>query len=73
MVELTAEMRLPGKATLSFELGQTSGQTTLTQTASFYTNTILGCLYWIMLYPLHAVIFRGMITSISKRSTNKVR
>ena len=68
MVELTAEMRLPGKATLSFKLDQTSNQTSLTQTASFHTNTIFGCLYWIVLYPLHAVIFRGMLNSIAKKS-----
>ena len=73
MVELTAEMRLPGKATLSFTLDQTANQTKLTQTASFHTNTIFGCLYWIMLYPLHAVIFRGMLTSIKKKAINRVR
>ena len=41
MVELTAEMRLPGKATLSFQLDQTSKQTSLTQTASINTNKII--------------------------------
>jgi uncharacterized protein YbjT (DUF2867 family) len=59
---LVAEMKLPGKAWLEFRIR--NGY--LEQTATFRPLGILGRFYWYAIYPLHAAIFQGMITRLSK-------
>lgn len=64
---LFAEMKLPGKATLEFRIGDAEGGTCeLRQTARFWSNGMLGALYWYLLMPLHCYIFSGMIKKIGK-------
>ncbi len=59
---LYAEMKLPGEAWLEFKI---DGQT-LIQTATFRPHGLLGRLYWIVLFPFHWFIFRGMALSLVK-------
>ncbi len=69
MVRLRAEMKLPGKAWLQFEVGESKdGTTRLDQTAVFSPTGVAGLLYWYALYPFHAWIFRGLIKSIARRA-----
>lgn len=69
MVRLRAEMKLPGKAWLQFEVGESKdGTTRLEQTAVFSPTGVAGLLYWYALYPFHAWIFRGLIKSIARRA-----
>ncbi|MDZ4724449.1 MAG: SDR family oxidoreductase [candidate division Zixibacteria bacterium] len=66
---LRAEMKVPGKAWLEFEVkpvGQNS--CVLTQTARFYPRGLLGLLYWYGVYPVHVLVFRGMASAIARRS-----
>lgn len=66
---LRAEMKLPGKAWLEFEVTQ-SGVTgsQLTQTARFYPRGLPGILYWYGIYPLHVLVFHRLATAIRKRA-----
>ena len=68
---LVAEMKLPGKATLSFELSVTEqGNTRLQQTARFLPRGLLGLLYWYAVTPFHFFVFHGMLRGIA-RATGK--
>ena len=70
MVTFLAEMKLPGEATLKFEVEKRDSSVRIWQTASFYSNSLTGHLYWYSLLPLHAFIFRGMIRSIGSKVLN---
>jgi hypothetical protein len=66
LLRLRAEMRVPGKAWLEFQTAALSGGTCmLTQTAFFAPKGLLGLLYWYMLYPVHSLIFGGLIRRIA--------
>jgi hypothetical protein len=66
-IRLRAEMRVPGRAWLEFQsLPQPDGQTRLTQTAFFEPKGLLGLLYWYALYPVHSLIFSGLIRRIAR-------
>lgn len=61
-LELRAEMRLPGEATLTFEVLPGQEQTcTLVQTARFKPRGLAGLAYWYAVAPLHGIVFRGML------------
>ena len=65
LIRLRAEMRVPGRAWLEFKsLPRSNGQTLLTQTAFFEPKGLFGLLYWYVLYPVHALIFSGLIRRI---------
>lgn len=66
---LLAEMKLPGEALLEFTMDQLgTGDTELTVTARFLPRGVGGLLYWWAVYPLHGLVFRGMIGSIASRT-----
>lgn len=66
-LELRAEMRLPGVASLAFELEPSgSGTTRLIQTARFRPKGLLGVAYWHLVKPLHGFVFDGMLRGIQK-------
>lgn len=70
---LRAEMKVPGIAWLEFEVRQMDEQRcTLTQTARFYPRGLPGIIYWCGVYPLHALVFRGLIRSIAKKAESQV-
>ena len=67
LLRLHAEMKLPGEAWLQFEVESAGkNRSTLTQTAFFEPKGLLGLLYWYPIYPLHGIIFGGMIKAIKK-------
>jgi hypothetical protein len=66
MLRLRAEMKVPGRAWLQFEVDQLdAGRTLLAQSAYFAPRGLFGFLYWYVLYPIHALIFSGMIRALS--------
>lgn len=68
-VLLEAEMKVPGRAWLEFVVEETEeGGSTVTQTAVFDPVGLPGMLYWYLLFPLHTLIFAGMIRAIAKQS-----
>ena len=67
-LRLFAEMKVPGRAWLEFEIKEKNGTSVLSQTAIFDPIGLTGILYWYFLYPIHALIFRGMLKEISKQA-----
>jgi hypothetical protein len=66
LLRLRAEMKVPGKAWLQFEVSpQEDGRCSLTQTAFFAPKGLFGILYWYLLYPFHSLIFSGLIREIA--------
>ena len=59
-----AEMKLPGRAWLQFEVEPDGAGSILRQTAIFDPRGLLGLAYWYALYPLHQLVFAGMLTGI---------
>lgn len=69
LLRLRAEMKVPGRAWLQFESKpQPGGQTLLQQTALFAPKGLLGLLYWYLLYPLHGLIFSGMVGRLARHA-----
>ena len=70
LLRLAAEMKLPGRAWLQFEVTpEAEARSQIRQTAIFDPAGLTGLLYWYALYPVHAVIFRGMLAGIAARAT----
>ena len=66
-LELTAEMKLPGVATLTLEVEprEDGGSgCTVVSTARFRPRGLLGIAYWYSVLPLHGIVFRGMLKGI---------
>lgn len=65
VLRLSAEMKLPGRAWLQFEVDPTANGSRIRQTAIFEPVGLGGLAYWYGIYPLHALVFRGMLRSIA--------
>ena len=70
LLRLYAEMKLPGRAWLQFEVVPKNGLAQVTQTAIFDPIGLQGLIYWYALYPLHSIIFTGMLDEIAKKSVS---
>jgi uncharacterized protein YbjT (DUF2867 family) len=68
LLRLRAEMKLPGEAWLLFQLEPKNGGTRIVQKALFAPRGLAGLAYWYLLYPVHRVIFSGLIREIARRS-----
>lgn len=65
LLRLRAEMKVPGRAWLEFQVEPVDARTSrLSQTAFFAPRGLAGLLYWYLLYPVHAVIFSGMARAL---------
>ena len=64
LLRLRAEMRLPGRAWLQFDVTPENGGSRIEQTAIFDPVGVSGLLYWYALYPVHRLIFAGMLKRI---------
>ncbi len=69
LLRLRAEMKLPGRAWLEFEVTPTERGSTIRQTAVFDPTGLLGLVYWYGIYPLHAAVFHGMLAGIARSGT----
>jgi len=65
LIRLRAEMKVPGRAWLQFEVDGEDSEATIRQTAIFDTVGLPGLAYWYVLYPIHKVIFKGLLRKIS--------
>jgi uncharacterized protein YbjT (DUF2867 family)/uncharacterized protein YndB with AHSA1/START domain len=67
LLRLRAEMKVPGRAWLQFDAApQSDGTTLLSQTAFFAPKGLFGWLYWYALYPVHALIFSGLVERVGR-------
>lgn len=62
---LVAEMKVPGRAWLQFEVEPNGRGSVIRQTAIFDPAGLAGLLYWYTLYPVHRWIFSGMLRTIA--------
>ena len=64
-LRLFAEMKLPGRAWLEFRAEPDGSSTVIRQIAQFEPRGLAGLLYWYLLSPVHALMFRGMLRRIA--------
>jgi uncharacterized protein YbjT (DUF2867 family) len=69
LLRLRAEMKSPGRIWLQFEVDGDQAETTLHQTAVFDPHGLAGLAYWYTLYPIHYLIFKGMLRGIGRTVT----
>jgi len=74
LLRLSAEMKLPGRAWLEFEVKDApGGGSTIHQTAVFDPVGLFGQIYWYGIYPLHDWVFRRMVRAIAARAVADAR
>jgi uncharacterized protein YbjT (DUF2867 family) len=66
LLRLAAEMKLPGRAWLEFEVTGSGSSASIRQTAIFDPVGLAGRAYWYALIPLHQLVFRGMLHGIAR-------
>jgi uncharacterized protein YbjT (DUF2867 family) len=68
MLLLRAEMKLPGRAWLQFNVDRKEGGNQLSVNAYYQPSGVLGKLYWYVCLPFHFLIFHNLIKQIEKRA-----
>lgn len=72
LLRLRAEMKLPGRGWLQFEIQPLKAKRVLlTQTAFFEPKGLLGNLYWWVLIPFHYFLFKGMISELARKAEER--
>ena len=75
LLRLRAEMKVPGRAWLQFEVEPEEGSDTprsrITQTAFYEPKGLWGVVYWYSLVPFHPSIFKGMIKELGRRAEKR--
>jgi len=66
LLRLAAEMRLPGRAWLQFEVEARGDRSIIHQTAIFDPVGLFGQLYWYALWPLHQYVFGGTLRALAR-------
>ncbi len=66
LLRLRAEMRVPGRAWLQFEVFPDGAGSRLVQTATFIPRDIAGKAYWYALYLIHRPIFTDLALAIGR-------
>jgi uncharacterized protein YbjT (DUF2867 family) len=69
LLRLRAEMKVPGRAWLQYDVVATAAGSRLVQTAFFEPKGLPGLAYWYALYPVHGLIFRGTVRELATRAT----
>jgi uncharacterized protein YbjT (DUF2867 family) len=65
---LRAEMKLPGRAWLEFNIDKSGDKNCLSVKAHYQTRGIWGKLYWYLFLPFHIFIFKDLINQIERKS-----
>ncbi len=60
-------MKVPGRAWLQFEVAPVDGGTEIRQTALFDPAGLIGLGYWYALYPVHEIVFSGMLRNLARQ------
>jgi uncharacterized protein YbjT (DUF2867 family) len=63
---LTAEMKMPGRLWLDYEVTPTGRDTVIRQTTVFDPAGYAGLAYWYVLYPVHRAIFTAMLRGLGR-------
>jgi len=70
-LRLAAEMKMPGRGWLEFEVVPRDGDVTIHQTAVFDPKGLGGLAYWYAIWPLHELVFRRMLAGIVKAAVKR--
>lgn len=70
-LRLRAEMKLPGRAWLEFEVTGDERGSVIRQTAEFDPLGLPGLMYWYGVYPLHQWVFAGMLRGIARAAEKR--
>lgn len=73
MLRLAAEMKLPGRAWLQFDIDPIPNGARITQTAIFDPLGLAGLAYWYGIYPLHILVFRALLRGIREAAADLAR
>jgi hypothetical protein len=73
LLRLRAEMKVLGRAWLQFETTPGPDTTLLVQTAVFAPKGVWGVLYWYGLYPVHGLIFAGLVAAVARQAEAQPR
>lgn len=68
LLRLHSELKAPGEGWMEWSVEPEDGVTRLSQTGFFAPRGFLGFAYWILLSPVHRIVFRGLIKAIVRRS-----
>lgn len=68
LLRLSAEMKVPGRAWLEFEVTPHPEGSEIRQTALFDPLGLAGRFYWYGVWPLHQFVFAGMLRNIAQAS-----
>lgn len=63
---LSAEMKVPGRAWLAFDVAPDGNGSIIRQTAIFDPVGLGGLAYWYLTYPVHRVVFSGMVRNLAE-------
>jgi uncharacterized protein YbjT (DUF2867 family) len=66
VLRLAAEMKLPGRLWLQFEVEPTGRDSVVRQTTVFDPAGYVGLAYWYLLYPVHRRVFSRMLRGIRR-------
>ena len=72
LLRFRAEMLLPGRAWLQLESLPEGPHARLRVMALFEPRGLAGYLYWWLLYPIHRLIFDGMVDAIKRSAEQSV-
>jgi uncharacterized protein YbjT (DUF2867 family) len=73
LLRLVAEMRVPGRAWLQFEVTPEQGGSLIRQTAVFDPVGLFGLVYWYGLWGIHQLVFAGMLRNIARTAGNPTK
>ncbi len=63
---LAAEMKIPGRLWLQFDVEGDDRRTEIRQTTVFDPAGLVGLVYWYLLYPVHHTIFKAMLRGLNR-------
>ena len=74
LFRLFAEVKAPGAGWMEWRITpQPGGNPLLSQVAYFAPKGVAGFLYWFLLYPVHRLVFSGLIKGIAQRAIEHQR
>ena len=65
---LRAEMKIPGRAWLEFNIKEESGKRRLSVIAYYNTQSLLGKIYWYACLPLHHFLFQKLLIGMEDKA-----
>lgn len=73
LLRLKAELKAPGLGWMEWRMNPESDgnrdRTVLSQTVFFAPRGVWGFIYWYILWPVHSLVFAGLIQGIARRAT----